>query len=54
MLIIIIVPLTFVTEENADMHFRYELQGVADTSLALQGRKQATATKLDIYSPYSP
>jgi len=30
------------------------LQGGADTSLARTGRKQATATKLGIYSTYSP
>ena len=30
------------------------LRGVADKSLARPGRKQATATKLGIYSTYSP
>ena len=30
------------------------VRGVADKSLALPGRKQATATKLGIYSTYTP
>ena len=30
------------------------LRGAADKSLSRQGRKQATATKLGIYSTYSP
>jgi len=30
------------------------IRGCADKSLARQGRKQATATKLGIYSTYSP
>ena len=32
----------------------FNLQGGADKSLARPGRKQATATKLGIYSTYSP
>ena len=31
-----------------------EIRGAADKSLSLQGMKQATATKLGIYSTYSP
>ena len=34
--------------------FRVFIQGGADKSLARPGRKQATATNLGIYSPYSP
>jgi len=30
------------------------IRGVADKSLARPGRKQATVTKLGIYSTYSP
>jgi len=35
-------------------HFTYILREGADKSLARPGRKQATATKLGIYSTYSP
>ena len=35
-------------------HVRAILRGGADKSLARPGRKQATATKLGIYSTYSP
>ena len=37
--------------ENKNFHY---LRGCADMSLARPGRKQATATKLGIYSTYSP
>src|SRR5215469_2179631 len=36
------------------VNLRYHLRGGADKSLARPGRKQATATKLGIYSTYSP
>ena len=35
-------------------YIKLKLRGVADKSLARPGRKQATATKLGIYSTYSP
>jgi len=34
--------------------YTHILQGSADKSLAQPGRKQATVTKLGIYSTYSP
>ena len=37
-----------------NVRIKYTLRGSADKSLAWPGRKQATATKLGIYSSYSP
>ena len=42
------------TPSSAEVKEGAYLLGVADKSLARQGRKQATATKLGIYSTYSP
>jgi len=39
---------------TSDIISGYDIRGGADKSLARPGRKQARATKLGIYSTYSP
>jgi hypothetical protein len=45
---------TNIRDYRSYKHSHSTIRGGADKSLARPGRKQATATKLDIYSTYSP